>query len=70
LRALPGGLTFFRVAGPVEKKPKVGPKQKNTFFAMILTSRPPVNFASNILGLKKTLEAKFYNGLQKNIRNN
>jgi hypothetical protein len=35
---------------------------------MILTSRPPVNFASNILDLKKTLVSKFYNGLHKKYK--
>jgi hypothetical protein len=48
-----------RVAGPVEKKPQVGPKQKNTFFAATAVrndseSRPPAHFASKVLGCKKS----------------
>jgi hypothetical protein len=62
-----------RVAGPLKKSRRSVPNKKTLFLPqrrseMILTSRPPVNFASNILGLKKTLEAKFYNGLQKKYK--
>jgi hypothetical protein len=71
--------SFFRVAAPpgcrpFEKKPKGRSQTKKTLFVpqrrseMILPRRPPVNFASNILDLKKTLEAKFYNGLQKKYK--
>jgi hypothetical protein len=61
------------VVGLLKKTKRAIPNKKTLFLPqrrseMILTSRPPVNFASNILGLKKTLEAKFYNGLQKKYK--
>jgi hypothetical protein len=66
----------YRTAGlpaQLKKSRRSVPNKKTLFLPqrrseMILTSRPPVNFASNILGLKKTLEAKFYNGLQKKYK--
>jgi hypothetical protein len=63
LRALPGGLTFFRVAGPVEKKPKGRSQTKKHFFC----NDPLKNFASNILGLKKTFGGEILQRTAKKI---
>jgi hypothetical protein len=48
-----------RIAGTLKKSRKVGPKQKNTFFAATAVrndseSRPPAHFASKVLGCKKS----------------
>jgi hypothetical protein len=59
----------------LKKSRKVDPKQKNTFFATTAVrnapeSPPPVNFAATFWATRNPLEAKFYNGLQKNKKNN
>ena len=53
-----------------EKKPQGRFPTKNTFFAATAVrndpeSRPPVNFASNILGLKKNLGGKILQRTEK-----
>ncbi len=56
------------VAGPLKKSRKVGPKQKNTFFAARADrngSDWPVISLATFWDTSNPLAAKFYNGLQK-----
>ena len=62
MRALPGRHSFLRIAAPLKKRIK-----KNTFFAMILPRRPPVNFANNVLGYKKSIGSEILQRTAKKI---
>jgi hypothetical protein len=57
------------IAYYLKKSIKVDPKQKKPFFAMSLKAAN-VNFLLTIWFNRKHLEAKIYNGMQKNMRKN